>query len=215
MNSIDDSYDLLIFLKSQNLIDKNLEYWWPNDNAFEIFIGAILTQNTKWENVEKSLVKLRNLGLLSLEEIVDVDVEIFINAIASSGFKNQKSKRIKLICKNILEEFYTFEQFCKSVSRDWLLSQKGIGQETADAILCYACKKDFMVVDKYTQRLLAYFGFEFENYEDIQSWCEYGINENYDKITKEYGYEIPLNKIYARLHGKIVEYMKKHKGEMK
>jgi endonuclease-3 related protein len=67
-----------------------------------------------------------------------------------------------------------------------------------------------MVVDKYTSKLLSRFGYEFESYEELQEWLVYGINENYDKISKLYGYEISLNRIYCRFHGKIVEYMKQN-----
>ncbi|PLY07890.1 MAG: 3-methyladenine DNA glycosylase [Arcobacter sp.] len=209
--SISNSFELLKFLKSQNLLENHPEFWWPSASDFEILIGAILTQNTKWTNVEKSLSNLKKIDVLSLEALRDIELETFIIAITPSGFKNQKSLRIKLLVKNILEEFVTFENFCGNVSKDWLLSQKGIGLETADAILCYACHQEFMVVDKYTQRLVKHFGFEFETYEDLQAWCEYGINENFDKISELYGYEISLNKLYSRFHGKIVEFMKNNK----
>ncbi len=213
MIKIKDSFDLLKFLKNQNLLENSTEFWWPNNNDFEITIGAILTQNTKWENVEKSLKNLKDLNLLSLDALIKIDIEILIEAITPSGFKNQKSHRIKLFAKNILEEFGDFESFQKNVSRTWLLNQKGIGQETADAILCYGCHKEFMVVDKYTQKLLLLFNHEFNSYEDLSSWCEYGINENLDRIYELYGYEISLNKLYCRFHGKIIEYMKQNKSK--
>jgi len=208
---IKDSFELLKYLKEQNLLESHPTYWWPCDDDFEILIGAILTQNTKWTNVEKSLANLRKLNLLSLEKLANVDIEILIEAITPSGFKNQKSHRLILLCKNIIDEFGTFENFCKEVDRQWLLSQKGIGFETADAILCYSCHKEFMVVDKYTQKLLSHFAYNFENYEQLQAWCEYGINKNYDKIVQLYGFEIPLNMLYCRFHGKIIEFMKSHK----
>lgn len=208
---ISNSFELLAFLKNKNLLENHNEYWWPNENSFEILIGAILTQNTKWINVERSLSNLKKLNLLSLEALIDVDLVLLIEAITPSGFKNQKSQRLKLLAKNIIDEFVNFETFLKEVDRQWLLKQKGIGFETADAILCYACNREFMVVDKYTQKLVSFVGFEFDNYEDLQSWCEYGINENLDKIVKLYGYDIPLNKIYCRFHGKIVEFMKINK----
>ena len=211
MINIDNSYDLLLYLKDQNLIDENLEYWWPNDNKFEILIGAILTQNTKWTNVEKSLENLRELKLLSLEALSQAHLPTLIEAITPSGFKNQKSVRLIQLAKNIIEEYSSFENFCKNTNREWLLAQKGIGPETADAILCYSCRQDYMVVDSYTNRLVKRFGYEFESYEELQSWCEYGINENYDKIVKLYGYEISINKLYARFHGKIVEFMKSNR----
>lgn len=208
MTEINNSFELLVFLKNKNLIDDEPLNWWPSNSQFDIFLGSILTQNTKWTNVEKSLENLHNLNIQTLEDIVEIDIDIFINAIAPSGFKNQKSKRLKQIAKNILEEFGDFDSFCKNVDRQWLLSQKGIGPETADAILCYGCLQEYMVVDSYTNRLLKSFGYEFESYDDIQTWLVYGINENYDKIVKLYGYEISLNRVYCRLHGKIVEYMK-------
>jgi endonuclease-3 related protein len=208
--SISNSYDLLCFLKEQNLIDNKNEFWWPNDNNFEILLGSILTQNTKWINVEKSLENLKKLDITSLEKLSNINLEILIVAITPSGFKNQKSVRLIALAKRIIEDFNTFEEFCLKVDRNWLLEQKGIGPETADAILCYSCKQDYMVIDSYTNRLLKRFGYEFENYDELQAWCEYGINENYDKIAKLYNYEISLNKIYARFHGKIIEFMKRN-----
>ncbi|RXJ69027.1 3-methyladenine DNA glycosylase [Halarcobacter ebronensis] len=210
-NEISNSYELLEFLKKQNLLKEEPSYWWPSSSDFEILIGAILTQNTKWTNVEKSLENLKRLNIFSLENFLKIDLTLLTEAIAPSGFKNQKSQRLKLLAKNILEEFGSFDNFCQRVNREWLLEQKGIGFETADAILCYACHQEFMVVDKYTQKLVSYMGFEFETYEDLQAWCEYGINENLDKIFELYGYEISLNKLYCRFHGKIIEFMKSNR----
>ena len=210
MINIDSSYDLLCFLKEQNLIDEKYEFWWPSNDSFEILLGAILTQNTKWTNVEKSLDNLKKLNINSLEKLSNMNLEELIIAITPSGFKNQKAIRLIILAKNIINDFITFENFCLNVDRTWLLKQKGIGLETADAILCYSCKQDYFVVDSYTQRLLKRFGYEFESYEELQAWCEYGINQNYDKILTLYDYEITINKIYARFHGKIIEFMKRN-----
>lgn len=206
-----DSFDLLKYLKQLNLLENHFTYWWPSDNDFEVLIGAILTQNTKWINVEKSLENLKKLDVLELKKLSKIDLDILVKAITPSGFKNQKAGRIKLLCTNIINRFNNFENFKQKVDRQWLLEQKGIGEETADAILCYSCHKEFMVVDKYTKRLLSYFGHEFDSYKDLQFWCEYGINKNYDKIVQLYGFEIPLNMLYCRFHGKIVQFMKSHK----
>ena len=208
MNNINNSYDLFVFLKQKNLLENSPAYWWPSHGSFETFLGAILTQNTKWVNVEKSLENLRKHDLISVEKIADVDLPLFIELITPSGFKNQKSIRLKQICKNIIDDFETYENFENTVSRQWLLNQKGIGPESADAILCYACKRDEIVVDAYANRLLQKFGFEFESYEELKSWLEFGINENLDKITGFYEFDISLNQIYCRFHGKIVEFMK-------
>jgi len=205
-----NSYELLLFLKEKNLLERSPTFWWPNYGTFETVIGAILTQNTKWTNVEKSLENLKKYHLHTFEALSCADLPLLIQAITPSGFKNQKAVRLKLLCQNIQSSFNSFENFQNGVSRTWLLSQKGIGEETADAILCYACKKEEMIVDKYTQKLLNSFGFEFESYEELKHWCEYGINENFDKIIQLYGYEITLNQLYCRFHGKIVEFMKQN-----
>lgn len=202
------SYELYLFLKEKNLLKDSPRFWWPEYGTFKIVITAILTQNTKWQNVEKSLANLEKLNLLSLESLASCDLSELTIAITPSGFKNQKSKRIKQLCKNILEEFYSFEGFCESVSREWLLEQKGIGLESADAILCYGCGRDEMVVDSYTKRLVGSFGYEFDSYDELKSWLELGINENLDKILALYENSISLNEIYCRFHGKIVEFMK-------
>lgn len=214
MNSISNSYELYLYLKNIVQIDEKYNYWWPSNDDFQVFLGAILTQNTKWTNVEKSLKNLKDKELLNLNSLIDVDIDFLIQLIAPSGFKNQKAVRIKKICKNIIEEFGSFSLFSENVSRDWLLSQKGIGPETADAILCYACHKEEMVVDSYTNKLLKSFGYEFESYDDLKSWLEYGINENYDKIESLYDFQISLNMIYCRFHGKIVEFMKSSKSRL-
>lgn len=192
------------------MLENSPEFWWPNYGTVETLIGAILTQNTKWQNAEKSLDNLKKSDLLSLETLAQIDLPTLTFAITPSGFKNQKAVRLKQLCQNIVETFFDFENFQNEVTRSWLLKQKGVGEETADAILCYACQKEEMIVDKYTHRLVKQFGFEFESYEELKQWCEYGINENFDKIIQLYGYDITLNKIYCRFHGKIVEFMKQN-----
>ncbi|NQY93272.1 MAG: 3-methyladenine DNA glycosylase, partial [Campylobacteraceae bacterium] len=169
MNNISNSYDLFVFLKNKKLLENSPEFWWPSYGNFETFIAAVLTQNTKWTNVEKSLENLRNRDLITLESIANVDLLLFTELISPSGFKNQKSKRLKQLCINVIEDFANFENFQNNVSREWLLEQKGIGPESADAILCYACKQEEFVVDSYTNRLLEKFGYEFESYDDLKS----------------------------------------------
>lgn len=206
-----NSFDLLAFLKKQNLL-KNASYlWWDNAGSFEVVIGAILTQNTNWKNVSMSLENLRHLNLMTLESLANCDVNILQNTIIKSGFFRQKAQRLQNLSQNILNEFGDFESFRQEVSREWLLNQKGIGKESADSILNYACFRDVMVVDKYTQRLLSSFGFEFYEYDDLASFLMQGIEENYDCVVGLYKQEIELYAVYARFHGKIVEYSKIHK----
>jgi len=198
------SIDLYLELKNKHLLKNKPKYWWPNVGSEWCLITTILTQNTKWENVEKSM---NNLGEFNIEKLIEIDENYLAELIAPSGFKNQKSKRLKLLANNIIEDFGSFENFKEEVTREWLLNQKGIGYETADSILCYVCFREVMVVDKYTQKFLSKKGIEFFEYEDIQYFLENGIIENFDTISKEN--EDNLNLCFAKFHGMIVEYMKK------
>lgn len=214
MVEIANSFDLLVWLKNQNLLDKSPPFWWPNYGSFEVIISCFLTQNTKWQNVEKSLANLHSFldDDISLKKICSLDSILLSRLIAPSGFKNQKAFRIQKLCTHIQSEFGDFETFTKQVTRDWLIAQKGIGQESADAILCYACKKAHMVVDSYTAKLLKNFGYDFESYAEIKEWLMAGVNENFDKIQLIYNRDIDENELYARFHGKIVEYSKLSKN---
>lgn len=208
---IQNSFDLLAFLKNKHLLDNAPPLWWHNAGTFEVIVGAILTQNTNWKNVEMSLDSLKYLGLLELESLANCDLFILQNAITKSGFFRQKSVRLQNLSQNIIESFGDFDNFKNNVSREWLLNQKGIGKESADSILNYACLREMMVVDKYTQRLLAQYGFEFYEYDDIAEFLRCGIVENYDRVMALYEREIELYEVYARFHGKIVEWSKTHK----
>ncbi len=207
-----DSYQLLKSLKNQGYIkDKKEEFWWSKSGTFEAIVGTILTQQTKWEKVEKSLANLEEKNLLDLDSIANIDLKELSVLIKPSGFYNTKAKNLKKLCQNIAKEFGTFEEFCLNVQRDWLLSQKGIGEESCDSILCYACFREVMVVDSYTNRLLQKLGYEFESYSELQEWLVSGIESNLEKVNKLYEKDMPLNTIYARFHGKIVEFCKENR----
>lgn len=205
------SYDLLCALKNMGYLKTTRDpLWWPHSGTFEVIIGAILTQQTKWEKVEASLVNLKEHGLLSLEALSRADVGEIATCIKPSGFYNTKAKRLQVLCQQILNEFHTFERFQNEVTRKWLLAQKGIGMESADSILCYGCGREVLVVDSYTARLLEAFGYSFESYMQIQEWMQEGIVVNFDKIPQMYDTEITLHTLYARFHGMIVEFAKEH-----
>ncbi|PAF54020.1 3-methyladenine DNA glycosylase [Helicobacter sp. 13S00482-2] len=209
-----DSYDVLKALKKLDLLTGKDVWWWPNALSFEVVIGSILTQNTKWENVEKSLKSLKDCSILdedetSLKNISQMHPDVLASHIVSSGFFNQKSSRLILLCQNILKDFGSFKGFRNDVDREWLLSQRGIGKESADSILNYACGKEVMVVDKYTYKFLCSLGIEIQDYDELQSWFENGINGNLKNVFKLYEDKKSLAQIYARFHGKIVEFSKK------
>ncbi len=209
---LNNSFEILKALKEAGYIkDERDPNWWPNSGTFEVVVGAILTQQTKWERVEESLANLKKEKLLTLEKIAEIDVEFLATLIKPSGFYNTKAQRLKLLCQNIIKDFGDFENLKKEVSREWLLAQKGIGFESADSILCYACFREVFVVDNYTNRLLKSLGYEFESYEEIQEWMVEGIESNIESIKRLYKSDINLYTIYSRFHGKIVELGKSKK----
>ncbi|MCX6073636.1 MAG: 3-methyladenine DNA glycosylase [Campylobacterales bacterium] len=195
-----DSLDLFRALKHLNLLENSPLIWWPAYGTFEVVVGAILTQNTQWSRVQISLDHLRECKLLSLESLSQCDNEILMELIRPSGLFKAKAQTLIRLSQSIMDDFGDFENFVLSVDREWLLSQKGIGPETADSILCYACARPVMVVDAYTARLLREFGYGFECYDDLQEWCEVGIRSDFDEE------ELPT--AFAQFHGMIVEYVK-------
>ena len=208
---MNNSFELLVLLKNAGYLKTTRDpLWWPRSKTFWVIVGAILTQQSKWEKVEQSLANLENRGINSLEELACIEEAIVCECIKPSGFYNTKSKNLKRLALAICEEFGSFDAFCEQVSREWLLEQKGIGQESADSILCYACGREAMVVDAYSARLLEAFGYEFDSYEALQSWMCEGIEMHWHKIVALYGRELSLNELYARFHGKIVEFCKEN-----
>ena len=137
------------------LFDKLLAYygpqnWWPGE-GFEIAIGAVLTQNTSWKNVEIALENLRMKNLLEPKTILDYDQKKLATLITSSGYFNQKALYLKK-----LSEFWLRNQ---KPSREDLLALKGIGEETADSILLYLLNEPQFVIDAYTVRISNRLGF--------------------------------------------------------
>jgi len=131
--------------------------WWPGDTPFEICIGAILTQNTNWKNVEKAIQNLKTRNLLTPKKLYAVSLEELASLIRPAGYFNIKAKRLKNFLKFLVEEYdgdleKMFEGRLETL-REKLLSVKGIGPETADSILLYAGQKPIFVVDAYTKRI--------------------------------------------------------------
>jgi endonuclease III related protein len=188
-----DSHELFSLLKECDLMQEKPHFWWPAYGSFEVVVGAILTQNANWNRVEISLENLRSYGVLDLHAMATCKMELLLECIRPSGLFQNKSATLKRLSTAIIEAFGDFEHFTCKVDRAWLLAQKGVGKETADSILCYACKRNVMVVDAYTQRLLSALGYEFEDYDDLQAWFE---SEN--------------TEMAAQFHGMIVEYVKAH-----
>lgn len=134
------------------------QHWWPARTPFEVTAGAILTQNTSWNNVEKAIENLRAANCLSPRKIRDISLPRLAKLIRPSGYYNIKAKRLKSFIDFLFQEYSgSLPQMSKinlPKLRQQLLSVKGIGPETADSILLYACKKPVFVVDAYTRRIL-------------------------------------------------------------
>ena len=154
MNKIIDLMDLykLLFNYYGN------QKWWPAESHFEIVVGAILTQNTNWGNVEKAIRSLKDHNILNPQEIYNADLEILKDMIRPAGFYNQKAIYLKNITYFILNELkgniMNLKVYNISEARKKLLSIKGVGFETADSILLYAIKMPIFIVDLYTIRFL-------------------------------------------------------------
>ena len=206
---MNDSFELLFALKNANYNATDRDpFWWPNSGTFEVIVGAILTQQSKWEKVEESLQTLKNKNLLSLDAMANIELEFLSHCIKPSGFYNQKAKNIQRLARHIIEDFGDFFTFKETVSREWLLSQKGVGEETADSILCYGCLQEAMVVDSYTNRLVSHYGFAFQSYTELQEWLIAGLDEK--RLRTLYESDIARNEVYARFHGKIVMFCKEN-----
>jgi len=147
---------LKIYQKLYNAIGPR--HWWPGDSPFEVIIGAILTQNTSWKNVETAIKALKEYNLLDPVRLLKVDEGILANTIKSSGFFNIKTKRIKNFIRFLFENYQGSleKMFSENLTplREKLLKINGIGPETADSILLYAGGKPIFVVDAYTRKIL-------------------------------------------------------------
>jgi endonuclease-3 related protein len=134
-------------------------HWWPADSPFEVIVGAILTQNTAWRNVEKAIDNLKGANLLDPKMIYAIDELALARMIRSSGYYQLKAKRLKNFVNFLFERYdgSLDEMFSEEVEelRGKLLEIKGIGPETADSILLYAGGKPVFVVDAYTKRIFS------------------------------------------------------------
>jgi len=193
-------------LEALDLLRDAPKYWWPQSGTFEVLVGAVLTQNTTWGNVEKSLNNLR--GYLTLEQFVTLKEDELKEKIRPSGFYNQKAPRLLQIANKVIVEFGDFKTFQQKVSRSWLLEQKGIGKESADAILCYGCFRECFVVDSYTKRVFKRYGIVFKEYDSYKDLVEESVTKHWEIFSQRYESK---HHFYARLHGMFVEYNKAFK----
>ncbi|MDD5108393.1 MAG: endonuclease III domain-containing protein [Candidatus Omnitrophica bacterium] len=150
------------------------QHWWPADTAFEVIVGAILTQNTNWSNVEKAIAALKEKKLLNPQKLYRLRPKELAVLIKSTGYYNIKAVRLRSFLKFF---FDTYAAKIKSMAKQDLITLRkqlfevnGIGPETADSILLYALNKPIFVVDAYTRRILLRHGLikEEDDYSQVQ-----------------------------------------------
>ncbi len=166
------------------------QHWWPADTPFEVMIGAILTQNTAWSNVEKAIANLREQRCLEPQSIIDTPVERLAEWIRPSGYFNIKAKRLQNFCRWYLQQRGWEKLSLRNTGelRRALLSVNGIGPETADDILLYAFERPVFVIDAYTRRLFSRLGVieGNESYEELRTRFETELGTDDPQLFNEY-----------------------------
>jgi len=174
--------------------------WW-HGNTDEVMIGAILTQQTRWENVEKALILLRHEGLCSIAAIRDADQTTLENAIRCTGFFRKKASRLKSLAAQVMDKAGGIGTMASQPDDDLrknLLSVHGIGEETADSILCYGFSRQSFVIDAYTDRICRCAGIMTKRHA-LKSLFE-------NVLPRDAG-------IFQQVHAHIVEYAKEYCGK--
>ena len=165
--------------------------WWPGDTPFEIAVGAILTQNTAWVNVEKAIANLKREKLLNPRRILACPDGALEKALRPSGYFRVKARRVRGFCEYLVEHHGgSMARMAKQpfeTLRPQLLDVHGVGPETADDILLYACHKPVFVVDTYTRRILSRHGHVAHviGYEELRAIFERHLEAD-DALFKEY-----------------------------
>jgi endonuclease-3 related protein len=135
------------------------QHWWPGETPFEVAVGAILTQNTNWGNVEKAIANVRNVGKLNAAAIERMSAQRLASLIRPAGYFNVKAKRLKhfldFLTKGYGGSMDRMKEEGLETIRVKLLGVNGIGPETADSIILYALEKPVFVIDAYTKRVLS------------------------------------------------------------
>jgi endonuclease-3 related protein len=136
------------------------QHWWPGDSPFEIMVGAILTQNTAWSNVEKAIANLVQRDKLQPEAIAVARLDHLAGWLRPSGYFNVKAQRLRNFCRWYLRTggYRALQALDTGTLRATLLGVNGVGRETADDMLLYAFQRPVFVVDAYTRRLFSRLG---------------------------------------------------------
>ncbi|MFH1238639.1 MAG: endonuclease III domain-containing protein [bacterium] len=177
------------------------QHWWPADTPFEVIVGAILTQNTNWNNVVKAIDNLKREKFLTPVALDKADQERLEKAVRPSGFWRQKASRLKYFTRYLKTHYdYDLDKFLvqpKMKLRRELLAMHGIGRETADSIILYAANKPVFVIDAYTKRMCHRIGVtRLRDYDELRRLFE-------DRLPRQ-------TQLYNEFHALIVELAKNY-----
>ncbi len=176
----------------------------PGNSKLEICVGAILTQNTNWGNVEKALKNLLSAGCMSVSALHELSHDELAKLIRPAGYYNIKAKRLKNFIAAVHESFGDdFEAFLDrpvSTLREELLAINGIGRETADSMILYAAGKPSFVVDAYTYRILLRHGLiaPDDDYEAIKELFESSLPQDVELWNDYHAQLVAVGKNYCR-----------------
>ena len=185
--------------------------WWPAESPFEVMVGAILTQNTSWSNVEKAIDCLKNKRLLSVTAMLRIPKAKLAASIKPAGYYNIKSGRLKDYLRYFLKEYKGRVKKMRLTDthdlRAELLSVRGIGPETADSILLYALEKPVFVIDAYTKRILSRHGFFKDDiaYQEAQSFFMTNLKKDVKLFNEFHALLVNLAKSYCRKRRPLCE----------
>jgi endonuclease-3 related protein len=180
------------------------QHWWPGETPFEIAVGAILTQNTNWGNVEKAITNLKAAGLLSPEKLEEIQEGRLAELIRPAGYFNIKAKRLKAFISLLMNSYQGSMKKMKKEDlqylRHKLLEVNGIGPETADSILLYALGKPVFVIDAYTRRVLSRHNILPYDapYEEYQRLFHEGLDEDVPLFNEYHALFVRVGKDFCR-----------------
>src|SRR5579859_6134629 len=178
--------------------------WWPAKTSFEVIVGAILTQNTTWTNVERAIANLRRERLLSPRAMERVSPAHLASLIRSSGYFRQKAKKLKAFIRFLRDEYSgslkRMFQTPTAELREKLLGVHGIGPETADSILLYAGGKETFVVDAYTKRILFRHGWvgDTATYEEMRTLIQSHLPRGVSRYNEFHALLVTVGKNWCR-----------------
>jgi len=178
--------------------------WWPADSRLEIIVGAILTQAVSWKNVEKAIANLKGAEVLDIELLHRIDENELAELIKPALYHRQKAKKVKAMIDFIYREYQADLDSMKSddlqTLRLKLLSVWGVGPETADSILLYACEKKIFVVDAYTSRIFSRIGLldGKSGYDEVQSFMQTYLPPQLDIYNEYHALIVALGAGYCR-----------------